>query len=222
MSNGVGMSTPIKFKPSLNDRGKEAGEASGIYFHQDLFIARKIFEQQPRRHIDVGSRIDGLIAHIASFRAVEVIDIRPLRSKVKNISFLQSDMSTELDSMLLNVCDSLSSTFAIGHFGLGRYGDRLDPRGHIKGLNNLQKMLKVGGILYLSVPIGMQRVEFNSHRVFSMTWLLNVLREDFELVEFSYVDDQGELHENVNLTPGFIASNCGCQYGAGMFILKKI
>lgn len=103
----------------------------------------------------------------------------------------------------------------------GDYGDRLEPEGHIKGLANLKKMLKAGGYLYLSVPIGRQKVEFNSHRIFSMTWLLEVLKSDFELIEFSYVDDQGELHENVRLEPEVIASNCGCEFGAGMFMLKK-
>ena len=222
MSLQAGVTTPIKFLPSLNDKGDEAGVARGIYFHQDLYIARKIFESDPQRHIDVGSRIDGLVAHIATFRAVEVIDFRPVKSKVKNIAFVQADMSDALDSELINVCDSLSSTFSIGHFGLGRYGDRLEPEGHIKGLTNLKKMLKTGGHLYLSVPIGRQKVEFNSHRIFSMTWLLEVLKSDFELIEFSYVDDKGDLHENVKLETEIIESNCGCEFGAGMFILKKM
>lgn len=221
MSLLAGITSQINFTPSLNDKGKDAGVAKGIYFHQDLHIARKIYENDPRRHIDVGSRVDGLISHIAVFRAVEVIDIRPLRSKEKNIAFLQADMSAELDSVYVNACDSLSSTFAIGHFGLGRYGDRLDPEGHIKGLENFKKMLEVGGLLYLSVPIGPQVIEFNSHRIFSMTWLLDVLLCDFELIEFSYVDDDGDLHENVKLQSLAIESNCGCKFGAAMFILKK-
>lgn len=222
MSRRVGITTPIRFLPNLHDKGKEAGQARGIYFHQDLYIARKIFENQPLRHIDVGSRIDGLIAHIATFRKVEVIDVRPVNSKVKNISFIQADMSAVLNSELENICDSLSSTFAIGHFGLGRYGDRLDPQGHVKGLENLQKMVRVGGFLYLSVPIGPHKVEFNSHRIFSMNWLLGVFQTHYELAEFSYVDDFGELHEDVTLDPEMIQSNCGCKYGAGIFILQKV
>ena len=222
ISRRLGITTTIKFLPSLHDKGKEAGQARGIYFHQDLYIARKIFENQPLRHIDVGSRIDGLVAHIAAFRSVEVIDIRPVNSKVKNISFIQSDMTAMLDFELENICDSLSSTFAIGHFGLGRYGDRLDPQGHVKGLANLQKMIRPGGLLYLSVPIGPQRVEFNSHRIFSLDWLLKVFQADYEFVEFSYVDDEGVLHENITLDSRMIECNCGCKYGAGIFILQKI
>ncbi len=222
ISRRLGITTPIKFLPSLHDKRKEAGQASGIYFHQDLYIARKIFENEPLRHIDVGSRIDGLVAHIASFRSVDVIDIRPINSKVKNISFIQADMTGVLNIELENICDSLSSTFAIGHFGLGRYGDKLDPQGHVKGLANLEKMIRPGGLLYLSVPIGPQKVEFNSHRIFSLDWLIKVLQADYKLVEYSYVDDEGVLHENITLDSGMIESNCGCKYGAGIFILQKI
>lgn len=221
MSRQAGVTTPVRFSPSLHDKGEEAGQARGIYFHQDLYIARKIFENQPTRHIDVGSRIDGLIAHIASYRFVEVIDLRPVKSKVKNIDFIQADMSIALDTSLVDSCDSLSCTFAVGHFGLGRYGDSLDPQGHIKGMVNLQKMIKTGGHLYLTVPIGQHKVAFNSHRIFSMVWLMQTLQYDYDLIQFSYVDDEGDLHEDIVLESWLIENNCGCNYGAGIFILKK-
>lgn len=39
---------------------------------------KHIFDSSPQRHLDVGSRIDGFVAHVASFREIEVIDIRPV------------------------------------------------------------------------------------------------------------------------------------------------
>lgn len=44
--------------------------ASGHYFHLDLFVVRRIHEGKPIKHADVGSMIDGFVAHIASFRAL--------------------------------------------------------------------------------------------------------------------------------------------------------
>ena len=39
-----------------------------------------------KRHVDIGSRLDGFVAHVASFREIEVLDIRPLKvNKHKNI-----------------------------------------------------------------------------------------------------------------------------------------
>jgi hypothetical protein len=62
----------------LEDFADNAGVAKGHYFHQDLLVAKYIFEAKPERHIDVGSRVDGFVAHVASFREIEVLDVRPL------------------------------------------------------------------------------------------------------------------------------------------------
>jgi len=52
----------------LEERGVVSGSASGHYFHEDLLVARRIHKRNLRRYIDVGSRIDGFVAHVASFR----------------------------------------------------------------------------------------------------------------------------------------------------------
>lgn len=67
-----------KLYPCLEDRFALGGTASGQYFHQDLLVASKIFQNNPMRHVDVGSRIDGFVAHVASFREIEIIDISDL------------------------------------------------------------------------------------------------------------------------------------------------
>ena len=59
----------------------------------------------------------------------------------------------KIDKSLINYCDSLSCLHTLEHFGSGRYGDKIDPVGHIKGFQNLVKMLKKNGILYISFPI---------------------------------------------------------------------
>src|SRR4030042_4100129 len=80
----------------LEDRFDKSGTAKGHYFHQDLLIARNIFKNNPNIHVDVGSRIDGFIAHVASFRFIEVLDIRPLESTIPNVKFLQCDLMGSL------------------------------------------------------------------------------------------------------------------------------
>ena len=40
--------------PILGDRFSESGTMSGHYFHQDLFVARRIFLNNPKRHLDIG------------------------------------------------------------------------------------------------------------------------------------------------------------------------
>ena len=83
----------LKLFPILDDWFEVAGTAKGHYFHQDLIVAQQIYSANPKVHIDVGSRIDGFVAHVASFRTIKIIDIRPLeRSQHPNIEFLQHDL----------------------------------------------------------------------------------------------------------------------------------
>lgn len=207
--------------PCLLDRDEEGGCASGHYFHQDLLVAQQVFNAVPQKHVDIGSRIDGLVAHIASFREVEVMDIRPMTSNLTNINYIQADCMAD-DLPFENYCDSVSSLHAIEHFGLGRYGDPIDVNGHEKGLNNIYKLLRSGGTFYFSVPMGGQRVEFNAHRVFGLTYLLDFFKDKYYIKSFSYVDDKGDLHKDVTLTDEMVKTNCGCNYGCCIFTLQKI
>ena len=81
-------------------------------------------------------------------------------------------------------------------------------------------MLEVGGVLYISFPIGRQNeVHFNAHRVFHpqdvLTW---DAAKNLELVRFDYVDDAGNLHRNVDLLNQAVEVNLGC----GIYTFKKI
>lgn len=206
--------------PMLADKDFDHLHILGHYFHQDLYVARRIFEARPVKHVDIGSRIDGFVAHVASFREIEVLDVRDPGISAVNIRFRQADvMSSTLD--LCEYCDSASSLHALEHFGLGRYGDRVDPDGHLKGIVAIHRMLKPRGIFYLSVPIGPQRVEFNAHRVFALRYLIELLAARFETVRFSYENDAGRFFENVPLTEELIAHNGGCRLGCGIFELRK-
>lgn len=207
--------------PILGDRFKESGTMSGHYFHQDLLVAEKIFKNNPENHIDIGSRTDGFVAHVAVFRKIEIIDIREQNSKTENIIFRRADLM-QLPSNLTNAYDSISSLHAIEHFGLGRYGDPIDYFGHLKAIENITLMLKKGGIFYFSVPIGIQRIEFNAHRVFSVKYLIDLFKDKFQLISFSYVDDNGDLNKDVQLTENDINRNLDCKYGCGIFEWKKI
>jgi hypothetical protein len=207
--------------PHYTDRFMTSGSIDSHYVNQDLLVAQKILRAAPALHVDVGSRIDGFVTHVATFRPIEVIDIRPLPYTITNVRFLQTDFMQPLPAALQNYCDSLSCLHALEHFGLGRYGDPVNAQGYQAGLDNLRTMLKPAGRLYLSVPIGPQRVEFNAHRVFSVAFLLSHCAPHFQLASFSYIDDGGSLHTDVALDERAIATNFGCRYGCGIFEFVK-
>lgn len=205
--------------PCLHDFYGQSGVASGHYFYQDLLVAQKIFERRPRKHVDVGSRIDGFVAHVASFREIEVLDIRPLTSAPRNVVFHHCDLLS-MSSQFHEYCDSLSCLHVLEHLGLGRYGDTIDIDGHVKALHNLVKILRPGGTLYLSAPFGVERIEYNAHRVFNLGTLLNLVDRTLEIVEFSMVDDAGELQANVDLQSALERSG-RYRFALAIFELRK-
>ena len=209
------------YHPMLNDRFSKSGVMSGHYFHQDLLIAQRIYKNKPAKHVDIGSRTDGFVAHVAVFREIEVFDIRPQESNVRNIIFRQLDLMN-LPKGIYNYCDSVSSLHAIEHFGLGRYGDSVDYYGHIKAIDNIYRLLEKQGTFYISVPIGTQRIEFNAHRIFDLSYLLKTFDNKFKINYFSYVNDRGDLFEDVKLDNDKVINNYHCNYGCGIFEMLKI
>lgn len=202
--------------PILNEHLETAGSANGHYFHQDLLVAQLIHRAQPQRHIDVGSRVDGFVAHVATFRQIDVIDIRPMPvSEHSNIRFIQADLA-QGGADLAGCSDSVSCLHVLEHFGLGRYGDRVDPEGHRKGIGALVRMVKDQGTLYLSSPIGRPRVCFNAHRVFHPHDFPMWLAPSMELIRFDYVDDEGALHQNAGLN-----DVPQLEYGCGIYTFRK-
>lgn len=158
----------MKFMPCLHDRYEEGGATKSEYFWQDLLVARAIYAAKPVKHVDIGSRVDGFVAHVASFRDCEVFDVRAISAAVPGVVFRQADLMnlTSLPHAGGSYCDSLSCLHAIEHFGLGRYGDPINPQGYQRGIANMAQLLQPGGVFYLSAPIGQERVEFNANWVF--------------------------------------------------------
>jgi SAM-dependent methyltransferase len=177
----------LKLYPCLYDGNQNSGSL-GEYFYQDLFVTQKILENNFSRHIDIGSRLDGFIGNLSLSRNIEVIDIRPLDFKIKNVKFTQIDIN-KVPREYYNVADCVTILHTLEHIGLGRYGDEIDPDGWTKTLNNISKILKNGGILWLSVPSGSQRIEFNAHRIFDpKTLVRNAQKYQLEIKKFYFFE----------------------------------
>lgn len=206
--------------PILSDRFSDSGVMSGHYFHQDLYVARRVYEQNPKNILDIGSRTDGYVAHIAVFREIDVVDIRDQKSNVKNINFKRADIMKPHKNIHSSY-HAVSCLHSVEHFGLGRYGDEVNYNGHLVALDNIYSILKRGGRFYFSTPIGNQRIEFNGHRVFSIKYLLKIFQDKYDLERFSYIDDNGNFYENVQMNDFDKDNNFGCDYGCGIFELIK-
>lgn len=208
--------------PCLHDWYEEGGGAStkSEYFWQDLLVARMISAAKPVRHVDIGSRVDGFVAHVASFREVEVFDLRPITASIPGVAFKQADLMNPLAG-LMGYCDSLSCLHALEHFGLGRYGDPLDPNGFETGFANIARLIKPGGTFYLSTPIGVSRVEFNAHRVSDPRDILALAaRNALALTRLVVIKPGGVVEDMIGdrVQLDGLASE---RYALGIFVFRK-
>ncbi len=178
------------------------------YLHQAAWLARRLAELRPSRHVDIGSDVR-LIATVSAFVPIDFVDFRPLAVTLPGLSCRAGDITalTDLDGSIA----SLSCLHVIEHIGLGRYGDPLDPDGPSKAAGELSRVVAPGGRLFLSTPIGRKRIEFNAHHVFDPIEIMSSFAP-LSLDRFSFVDDAGALRSDA--TPDEARN---ARYACGLF-----
>ena len=128
------------------------------------------------------------------------------------------DDATTLHQIEDESIQSMSALCSLEHFGLGRYGDPIDPEACFKCFENIQRKLKPGGKLYLSVPIGKERVEFNAHRVFYASTIVECFSQ-LTLREFSCTSE-GQIEREVDVHKYDNDLHNG-EYRYGLFCFEK-
>ena len=172
-------------RPCLEDRFEDAG-SMGCYFWQDLWAARLVKKNNPTLHYDIASRVDGFIGMLSAFsQKTKMIDIRPLESVIPDIDFFQADATT-LEGIDDESVESISALCSLEHFGLGRYGDTIDPNAWYYAMKSIVRVIKPGGHAYIAVPVGQEHLEFDAHRVFYASTVAETF-EPMKLIEFSTI-----------------------------------
>lgn len=112
------------------------------------------------------------------------IEYNPIISRIPGHRAL-TPAEWERDRTAFDAAFSISS---FEHDGLGGYGDPLDPEGDLKAMARTRQMLKPGGLLFLAVPIGRDRVVFNMHRIYGRA-RLPLLLDGWTLIDtFGFYD----------------------------------
>lgn len=198
--------------PQLADRSAHT-PFDAHYLHQAAWLARRIAERRPARHVDIGSDVR-LIAVLSAFVAVDFVDFRPLPLSLPGLACRAGDICRLGDAG--GSIDSLSCLHVIEHIGLGRYGDPIDPEGPARAARELARVLAPEGTLYVSTPVGRERIEFNAHRVFDAARFA-ALFAPLRLQRFGFVDDDGSLRGDAD-----VADTRRCEYGCGLFEFSRI
>lgn len=204
------------FYPCLNDDTTLTGFDRHYVYHP-AWATRIVKVINPKKHIDISSTLH-FCAGLSAFIPVDFYDFRPATLYLENLNSLQADLQNL--PFASNSIESISCMHTIEHVGLGRYGDPLDYDGDIKAINELKRVVAVGGNLLFVTPIGAKNlICFNAHRIYTKELVLQLFF-DLELIEFTLIpenEDDGGLIIN----PSIELLNKQT-YACGCFWFKKL
>lgn len=207
-------------KISTSRNASEGLAVDWIYTIQNMIVARlfrRFMDGNPdlkidrliNRHvektfcIDIGSQIE-FISVLASEANYVIIDpsIQP-PGKIFTVEPGMVFMSQEAQSLDFpdNTFLWATSLHAIEHFGLGRYGDTVDPMGDIRGVEEIHRVLQNQGVFVGSVPIvpeGEEHVSFNKNRKYSISLIKKILEDAGFQIEVEHVGliPTNKIHRN--------------------------
>lgn len=137
--------------------------------------------------LDVGCA-ESLLSHVLIFKKLTVVglDLRDYPFVNRNMVFVKRNvMDTKLHSDKFDVIIAVST---IEHLGLNVYSQlKLDNNGDVKGIEELRRILKPGGILILTTPyIGSHPIRvYLSERNYNR-YTLEKLLKGFQIVKEEY------------------------------------
>lgn len=199
--------------PQLFDNTKKTPFESHYIYHP-AWAARIVSKIKPKIHIDISSTLN-FCTLVSAFIPIIFYDYRPAKLNLSNLKTGHADLLNL--PFVDNSIESISCMHTVEHIGLGRYGDPIDPKGDLKAISELKRVLAPGGNLLFVVPVGQPKIQYNAHRVYSYQMILNYFKE-LKLEEFSLIKESGE-GEIIKNAIEKMADNE--RYGCGCFWFKK-
>jgi len=183
-------------------------------FVEYLFVFKNL-DASGGKALDVGSGISLFPLALASFGfEVTTIDLKSYAysSLLPNIKPVVCDIRKT--SFPDNHFDIITAVSTIEHIGLGRYGDTLDWQGDKKAVHELVRILKPGGVFFITLPFGKKGISY-LHRVYDYDSLTDLLR-GLTIVCESFFTQKGEIwivtnSENIaGVDPTFYVQGIAC------------
>ena len=177
--------------------------------------------QGPGRVLDFGSG-NGLLALGAAFagnHAVAVdLEVEQYLFTGHDIEYLQGDFN-ELD-FEPGSFDQIVNCSSIEHVGLaGRYGSPDSADGDLDAMAKMATLLKPGGDMILSIPLGLDGVYPPWHRVYGEERLSRLL-ERWEIRKESYwAKTSGEKYEPVSRAKALADEGSATYYALGLYVV---
>lgn len=154
---------------------------------------------------------------------ITAIDLQPASWFVEHPAFTFTQ--TDLLSMALAPAslDLVINCSTVEHVGLDRYGARHNPDGDLAAMRRLRELLKPGGIMLLTVPVGQDARIARLHRVYGRVRLPKLL-DGYESVreEFWTKDERSNRWRPAAKDLALVQVPSAHYYGLGCFVLRNL
>ena len=185
------------------------------YVYHCAWAARRLAETKPVFHIDIGSHTY-FNALVSAFVPIQFYEYRDIDLKLSNLQIGKADLlSLPFEDSSVK---SLSCMHVVEHIGLGRYGEPLDPKGDLKAVGQLKRVLAKEGDLFFVVPVGRPKIIFNAHRIYAYGMVIDYFK-GLKLESFSLIPDVAEGEGIIEDATEELADQQ--DYGCGCFWFKK-
>jgi len=149
------------------------------------------------------------------------VDLTPVSWPYRHekLLFVEGDFLTQ--SWTADNFDLIINCSAVEHVGLGRYGDPSEADGDLCAMQLMLRLLRLSGVMLLTVPIGSDSVVGNLHRVYGTKRLPKLLEGYFVEASEYWIkdgDNRWVLSGAGNALDRRPTSSC---YGLGCFVLRK-
>lgn len=177
--------------------------------------------KSPSKILDLGC-VESVLTGVSSRlgHSVTAIDLREIEYEMNNVNFIKQDfLNIEFNG---DTFDTIINSSTIEHVGLPeRYGSTAEKDGDLLAMEKLAELLKLNGIMILTIPCGIDDIFPPFHRVYGMK-RLPMLLKNYKILkeEFWYKNSASKWvicsKEIALTTKGSYNS-----YALGLFLLQK-
>jgi len=142
-----------------------------VSHHREYFKSRGTYMERGPACLDIGSQHSFIIplSVLANFYVLDAQFPDDVFNGYPSTGIIMLPGEAQKIPLKDKSMSIVTSMHAIEHFGLGRYGDSLDPHGDVRGVREVYRILTEGGIFIGSVPVvskKRERVDFNRTRLY--------------------------------------------------------
>jgi SAM-dependent methyltransferase len=154
---------------------------------------------------------------------VLAIDLQPARWFVEHPAFTFAKVDLFSLGMPPSSLDLVINCSTVEHVGLDRYASQRDPDGDLAAMRRLGELMKPGGTMLLTVPVGLDATIAPLHRVYGYARLPRLV-DGFEVCRQEFWTKDPTTNRWQLTTEDYALEQApgAHHYGLGCFVLRSI